>query len=63
MRNAVRLWLLLALSYVAARYAVRVVAAGIWTLDRETLAHVAIVPLGQLVVLELLRRTLTLRLP
>jgi hypothetical protein len=42
---------------------VRVVAAGIWTLDRETLAHVAIVPLGQLVVLELLRRTLKLRLP
>ena len=62
MTRVARLWLLVALSYLAARYGVHVIAAGIWTIDQELLAHIAIVPLSQVVVLELIR-VMKLRLP
>ena len=63
MKKAASLWLLVAVSYLTARYAVRVLTGGIWTIDRELLAHIAIVPASQVAVLELLRRTIKLRLP
>jgi hypothetical protein len=63
MRALLRLWLVVALSYVAARYAVRVFAAGMWRVDEELLTHMLIVPPAQVAVLEVLRRLTRRRLP
>ena len=55
MKRIARLLLLVALSYLTARYAVHVLAAGIWRVDQELLAHMLIVPVSQVAILELLR--------
>lgn len=55
MKRIGRLWLIVALSYLATRYAVHVLAAGIWRVDLELFGHIVIVPLSQVAVLEALR--------
>jgi hypothetical protein len=58
MSNRLHLWLLLTVTYAAARLTVRLSAIGAFALTPELLLHIALVPLAQLVVVEAVRALL-----
>jgi hypothetical protein len=61
MASRARVWLLVISTYGLARLAVHVLVGGSWTINLELRTHMLVVPIAQLLVLEVLGRVLRKR--